>query len=56
MPTAFSPRPSSYVPVPAYRAGEPLLERVTRFVEQNQIASMAGAFALGVLLGTLARR
>ena len=49
-------RPSAYVPVPVHAANTPLLDRVTRFVEQNQLASMAGAFALGVVLGVLARR
>ena len=47
----------SYVPVapPRRFADEPLQERALRYVQHNQLASMVGAFALGVFLGVLAR-
>lgn len=47
----------NYVSVPPARtADEALSARLLRFVEDNQLASMAGAFAFGVVLGVIARR
>lgn len=55
MPAAEPSRPA-YVPVAPPANTEALPDRIARLVQQNQLAAMAGAFALGVVLGVLARR
>jgi len=50
-------RPASYIPVPSpHAAAQAPLARLTPWVRDNQLAAMAGAFALGVFLGVLSRR
>lgn len=53
--SAYDSTRPPFVPV-APASTETLTARLTYLVEHNQIAAMAGAFALGVLLGVLARR
>ena len=55
MPAYDSTRPS-FVPVAPAASTETLTARLTYLVEHNQLAAMAGAFAVGVLLGVIARR